>query len=92
MNFDSLWKKKQEDGIKENQNNTVWYLTSQTLSNNEYQPNFTLWIKLWISNISCQKKVIFMQPQNRFGIKLAQAKCKESNNHRERGKDFRIQL
>ena len=32
--FDSLCKKKQqEDGIKENPNNTIWNLTSQTLSN-----------------------------------------------------------
>ena len=36
--LDSLCKKKQkEDGIKENLNNTIWDLTSRTLSNDEYQ-------------------------------------------------------
>ena len=36
--FDSSCKKKQqEDGVKENPNNTIWNLTSRTLSNDEYQ-------------------------------------------------------
>ena len=33
----SYVKKQQEDGIKENPNNTIWNLTSRTLSNDEYQ-------------------------------------------------------
>ena len=49
--FDSLCKKtQQEDGTKENPNNTIWNLTSQLVK--WWIPSFKLWTKPWTANSS----------------------------------------
>ena len=84
--FDSLSKKKQqEDGIKENPNNTIWNLTSRTLSNDEYQVlryglNHGLATHQKETDILANAESIWDQI-NRNNV------CKESNNHVERAKN-----
>ena len=84
--FDSLCKKKQqEDGIKENPNNTIWNLTSRTLSNDEYQVlryglNHGLATHQKETDILANAESIWDQI-NRNNV------CKESNNHVERAKN-----
>ena len=82
--FDSLYKKKQqEDGIKENPNNTIWNLTSQTFSNDEYQ------VLSYGLNHGWQH--IKKRHSCKFRIDLGsnyllKKVCKETNNHVERAK------
>ena len=84
--LDSLCKKKQkEDGIKENLNNTIWDLTSRTLSNDEYQVlryglNHGLATHQKETDILANAESIWDQI-NRNNV------CKESNNHVERAKN-----
>ena len=84
--FDSLCKKKQqEDGIKENPNNIIWNLTSQTLPNDEYQVlRYGLNHGLKTHQI---KTDILANTESIWDQINGNNVCKESNNHVERTKN-----
>ena len=84
--FDSLFKKKQqEDGIKENPNNIIWNLTSQTLPNDEYQVlRYGLNHGLKTHQI---KTDILANTESIWDQINGNNVCKESNNHVERTKN-----
>ena len=81
----SYVKKQQEDGIKENPNNTIWNLTSRTLSNDEYQV-----LRYGVNHglASHQKETDILANAESIWDQIKKNNvCKESNNHVERAKN-----